>query len=155
MDIHLSLQNPTLAHHVPNEDTFTHWVKSTLNACIEAPNRPSIDICIRIVSCAESQALNDQFRNKNKPTNVLSFPNTPDPCFNDDSLGDIAICADLVASESQAMQRDLTHHWAHLTVHGVLHLLGYDHEHDDDADVMESKERTILAALGIPDPYME
>jgi len=96
------------------------------------------------------KALNGQFRGKPVPTNVLSFPA---PATAAPHLGDIALAYGVCAREAQAQEKSLAHHLLHLTTHGVLHLLGYDHETDADAEVMEALERDILAGLGVPDPY--
>ncbi|MBA3981050.1 MAG: rRNA maturation RNase YbeY, partial [Alcanivorax sp.] len=104
-----------------------------------------------------SQALNHDYRGKDAPTNVLSFPfEMPEGLtLSGDELilGDIALCADVIAREATEQGKPAAHHWAHMVVHGVLHLLGYDHVADDDAADMEALEVTILAGLGIPDPY--
>lgn len=94
--------------------------------------------------------LNEQFREKDQPTNVLSFPAPPNP---EDHLGDVALAYGVCAREAAEQGKPLSHHLQHLTVHGVLHLLGYDHISDDEAEVMEDLERSVLAGLGIPDPY--
>lgn len=94
--------------------------------------------------------LNAQFRDKDSSTNVLSFPAPPNP---EDHLGDVALAYGVCAREAAEQGKPLSHHLQHLTVHGVLHLLGYDHIGDDEAEVMEDLERAVLAGLGIPDPY--
>lgn len=100
---------------------------------------------------AEVQALNDRFRGKDRPTNVLSFP-APDSAR--PHLGDVVLAYGVCAAEAEAQGKTLADHLTHLTVHGVLHLLGHDHEDDAEAGVMEDHERTILAALGVSDPYL-
>ena len=97
--------------------------------------------------------LNETFRHKTGPTNVLSFPNTPEMDSEDTSLGDIAICTMIVEQEAHAKSITTASHWAHLTVHGLLHLLGYDHIDASDANTMETLETQILASLGIDNPY--
>ena len=94
--------------------------------------------------------LNERFRGKDSPTNVLSFPAPPNP---DDHLGDIALAHGVIAREAAEQGKPLSHHLQHLVIHGVLHLIGYDHERDEDAERMEALERQLLARLGIPDPY--
>lgn len=96
------------------------------------------------------QALNRDFRQKDKPTNVLSFPSPPNP---EDQIGDIALAYGVCAREAAEQGKPLGHHLQHLVAHGVLHLLGYDHEGDDEAEAMEALEREILAGLDVPDPY--
>ncbi len=106
------------------------------------------EITLRIVDAAESQALNHTWRGKNQPTNVLSFP------MNEAGyLGDIVICAPVVAAEAIEQQKSAKAHWAHMVVHGVLHLLGHDHIANDEAETMEALERKLLARLGFSDPY--
>lgn len=110
------------------------------------------ELTLRIVGLEEGRQLNSQWRGRDQATNVLAFP-LAEPDFEPRLLGDIVICAPVANAEcnSEAAAREA--HWAHLAIHGVLHLLGYDHERDSDAAVMESRERTILAELGYPDPY--
>ncbi|MBO9547089.1 rRNA maturation RNase YbeY [Caulobacter sp.] len=96
------------------------------------------------------QALNRDFRQKDKPTNVLSFPSPPNP---EGQIGDIALAYGVCAREAAEQGKPLGHHLQHLVAHGVLHLLGYDHEGDDEAEAMEALEREILAGLDVPDPY--
>ena len=106
------------------------------------------EICIRIVDSAESQSLNKQFRGKDKPTNVLSFP------FEEEHyLGDLALCHPVIQAEAQAQNKPIHAHYQHLLIHGVLHLLGFDHENDADAAEMEQIEIELLAALHIANPY--
>jgi len=124
------------------------------------------DLGIRVVGPAESRRLNARYRGKDKPTNVLSFPPAPlpatasaagagrDPRGGDARpLGDLVICAQVVRSEAQEQKKPLRAHWAHLVVHGALHLIGYDHEHDAQAKRMERREIAILRRLGFANPY--
>lgn len=108
------------------------------------------DITILLTDDASVRQLNAQFRGQDTPTNVLSFPAQPNP---ERHLGDIALAFGVCAREAAEQGKPFTHHLQHLTVHGVLHLLGYDHIGDDEAEVMEDLERTVLAGLGVPDPY--
>lgn len=114
------------------------------------------ELTIRIVDEVESAQLNSRYRGKDYATNVLSFPYESEG-FEETSdgpaLGDLAICAPVVAREAEEQGKDPRAHWAHMVVHGVLHLLGRDHETDAEAELMEGEERKILAALGFPDPY--
>jgi len=110
------------------------------------------ELAIRIVDAVESQDLNFRYRHKNKPTNVLSFPYDGET-FGVPMWGDIVICAAVVEAEAREQGKHLRAHWAHMVVHGCLHLLGYDHQTDAEAEVMERHERSILAGLGFPDPY--
>lgn len=107
-------------------------------------------LSIRVVGTAESRRLNRTWRGKDKPTNVLSFPA---PATQSPLLGDLAICAPVVAREAREQGKSAQAHWAHMVVHGVLHLLGYDHELDRDAAVMEARETALLANFGYANPY--
>jgi len=115
-----------------------------------------VNLSLRIVSAAESQQLNNDYRGKNKPTNVLSFPmqlneNIPMPEI---MLGDLAICSEVVINEASQQQKALQSHWAHILIHGMLHLQGFDHVEDDEADKMEKLEIQIMQQLGFPNPYL-
>lgn len=127
---------------------FEQWVSGALTG-----RKTEGEVCICIVSPEESQQLNNDYRGKDKPTNVLSFPFEAPPEIPVSLLGDLAICADVVASEAQEQGKPLRNHWAHMTIHGVLHLIGYDHIKDADAEAMEALEVEILASLDIPNPY--
>jgi probable rRNA maturation factor len=115
----------------------------------------TVELAIRVVRPVESAALNLRYRHRPGPTNVLSFPLATPPGLPLRLLGDLVICAALVQVEAAQQSKPERHHWAHLVVHGVLHLLGYDHLGEADAATMEAREREILAGLGIPDPYRE
>lgn len=135
------------AEPAPDDEDLSRAVAAAL-----AGRRDQAELCLRLVDEAESAALNHRYRGRSGPTNVLSFPcdaALPD-CH---LLGDLVICAPLVAREARAQDKAVADHWAHLTIHGVLHLLGYDHVEDADADIMENEERAVLAGLGIADPY--
>ncbi|MBT0588095.1 rRNA maturation RNase YbeY [Alteromonas oceanisediminis] len=136
---------------VPDDATLAIWIDSVL-AYAGIDNK---EITVRFVSSAESQQLNDQFRGKDKPTNVLSFPFECPPEVNIPLLGDLVICADVVEQEAREQGKPLDHHYAHLTLHGVLHLLGYDHIEEQQAQEMERLETQLLAKLGIDDPYQD
>jgi len=114
------------------------------------------ELTLRIVGNAESRALNHRYRGKDKPTNVLSFPATASVGERDTAdraLGDLVLCAPVIAREAREQKKTLRAHWAHMIVHGCLHLRGYDHEAARDAAKMEARERKILKGLGFPDPY--
>ncbi len=117
----------------------------------------AVDVCIRVVDEAESRALNDKFRQQDKPTNVLSFPAEvviPESEADIDRiLGDLVICDTVVRREAQSQKKRVHHHYAHMVVHGMLHLYGHDHVDAEEADVMEDIEREILERLGVADPY--
>lgn len=111
------------------------------------------EVCIKIIDTAESQCLNKTYRSKDKPTNVLSFPSEVPDFVESTHIGDLAICAEVVEQEAQVQNKPIEHHWAHMTIHGVLHLLGYDHIENDEAEEMEALEIELLSWLGIADPY--
>jgi probable rRNA maturation factor len=125
-----------------------HIRRAAARALLNKPDRAGI-VTILLTGDTALKDLNTRFRGKPKPTNVLSFP----AAGGDDYLGDIAIAYGVTATEAQAAQKPFAHHAAHLAIHGVLHLLGYDHETEADAAVMEPLEIAILAAMKIPDPY--
>lgn len=117
--------------------------------------RDRCELTIRIVGEAESRRLNRDYRNVDRPTNVLSFPcDLPtDVDGGGDLLGDLVICAPVVEREADEQGRSRESHYAHMVIHGVLHLLGYDHQAEDEAQAMETLESSILGRLGYPDPY--
>ncbi len=137
---------------VPAAVSFRKWVTAALKGRIR-----EADLAIRLVDTKEGCALNHHYRGKDYATNVLSFPaELPEGLPKGVKLplmGDLVICAPVVAREAQEQGKTLAAHYAHLTVHGVLHLLGWDHEDDKEAEAMEQLEREILAELGIADPY--
>lgn len=135
---------------LPSEEQFQHWVSSALKDQLEEG-----EICIRVVSPEESQTLNSTYRGKDKPTNVLSFPFEVPEGIPLILLGDLVICAEVVATEAEEQNKALFDHWAHMVVHGCLHLIGFDHINDADAEEMENLERQILATLDIADPYRD
>jgi probable rRNA maturation factor len=126
---------------VPAPRSLRRWAQLALG-------RLRGELTLRIVGAAESRALNRRYRGKDQPTNVLSFPYSMKPLS-----GDVVICASVVNREAREQGKPRPAHWAHMVVHGVLHLRGLDHIKSSEARVMESKERAILALLSIPDPY--
>lgn len=135
---------------LPAPASFRRWAEAALRG---ARYRRCAELAIRIVDEAEGLALNRDYRGRDYSTNVLSFPVEPPPGVRLDLIGDLAICAPVVEREAAEQGKPARDHWAHLTVHGVLHLLGHDHVREDQAQVMEDLETRILAGLGIPDPY--
>jgi probable rRNA maturation factor len=135
---------------LPAPASFRQWVAAALRG---ARRRKPAEVAIRIVGANEGQALNRDYRGKDYATNVLSFPAELPPGVDLPLIGDLAICAPVVAREAAEQGKKPRDHWAHLTVHGTLHLLGYDHIEDAEAEAMEALETRILAGLGITDPY--
>jgi probable rRNA maturation factor len=133
---------------IPEEDTIRQWV---LHALPE--HKKDSELTIRVVDEAEITALNRQYRGKDGATNVLSFPYEAIPGVATDLLGDIVICAPVVASEAVVQDKPLEAHWAHMVIHGVLHLLDYDHHQDAEAHKMEAREAELLDRLGFANPY--
>lgn len=153
--MHIEFQRDVEAEHIPEEQCFALWIETAMRHIPEQVPEEQQAIVIRIVSREESAELNETFRHKSGPTNVLAFEDKPLAGLTPDTLGDLAICADVVAAEAQAQHKDLQAHWAHLVIHGFLHLMGYDHLEEDQAEHMEQQEIVILQALGYPNPYAE
>ncbi len=149
MSIILDLQLASTADNLPGEDLIQQWLEAAI-----LPFQAEAEVTVRIVDEAESQQLNFDYREKNKPTNVLSFPFQCPPGVELPLLGDLVICAQVVAREAAEQNKTLTAHWAHMVVHGSLHLLGFDHINEEDATEMEAEEIQILAELGFADPYV-
>lgn len=153
MNVRVDVQFACDGAAVPSVDIMTSWVT---RAVAEVGGVPNAEISVRVVDADEMQELNRDYRNKDKVTNVLSFPAGPVTGMPDGEpllLGDIVICASVVHDEAAAQAKTDRDHWAHLLVHGALHLLGFDHETDDEAAAMEALETRILAAHGVADPY--
>jgi len=134
----------------PDQQQIQLWVDTALDDYGQ-----DTEIVVRIVDEQESAELNEQYRHKSGPTNILSFPVDLPEGIELDLLGDLVICAPVVEKEALEQDKLLAHHWAHIIVHGVLHLLGYDHIDDDEAELMENKEIAILNKLHINNPYTE
>jgi probable rRNA maturation factor len=135
---------------VPAAASFRRWVDAALRG---ARRRKRTELSIRLVDVDEGRALNLAYRGKDYATNVLSFPVELPPGVRSPLIGDLAICAPVVQREAAEQHKRERDHWAHLTVHGVLHLLGHDHLDEAEAEAMEALETRILAGLGIADPY--
>lgn len=138
---------------IPPEEDFRHWVNTAM--ALLASRNGKRALAIRIIDEAESASLNTTYRGRQGATNVLSFPASPELPSQLGILGDLAICAPVVAREAREQGKAVRAHWAHMTVHGVLHLNGYDHEEPAAADEMENLEILILRELNFPDPYEE
>jgi probable rRNA maturation factor len=149
-EIYVEIQREVDGSELPSDADFEHWVALALNG-----QRDEAEVCIRLVDPQESQMLNATYRGKDKPTNVLSFPFEAPPGIPTEILGDLAICAEVVAQEAAEQKKPLSNHWAHMVIHGILHLIGFDHINEADAEQMESLEIQLLAQLNIPDPYFE
>lgn len=132
----------------PDDAAFARWVGAAL-----AGRREQAIVSLRIVDAEEGRALNARWRGRDGPTNVLSFPAELPEELGLPLLGDLVLCAPVVLREAAEQGKTEQAHWAHLVVHGVLHLLGMDHQDDAEAEAMEAVERAVLAALGIADPY--
>ncbi len=168
MKLAVTVQVASSRRGVPHARSFNRWAQA---ACAPYLPRASknqqgrdLALTIRVVGAAESRRLNRTWRAKDKPTNVLSFPAAPlapgkngvpsrFPAKEFSELGDLAICAPVVAREAKEQGKPAQAHWAHMVVHGVLHLLGFDHENDRDATAMEAREVKILAQFGYDNPY--
>ncbi|AMX01972.1 rRNA maturation RNase YbeY [Microbulbifer thermotolerans] len=148
IDLQLEVQRASCCVNLPSDEKIRTWVTAAL-----AGRRDEAELTVRIVDADESRQLNGQYRGKDRPTNVLSFPADLPSDINLPLLGDLVICAPVVAQEADEQHKALSAHWAHMVVHGTLHLLGYDHVEDADAEVMEKLETGLLAGLGYPDPY--
>ena len=134
---------------LPTTEQIEQWATAAVQ-----PQSDEVEMTVRIVDEAESHALNLNYRGKDRPTNVLSFPfECPDE-VELPLLGDLVICRQVVEREAQEQEKPLMAHWAHMVVHGSLHLLGYDHIEDDEAEEMESLETQIMTGLGFADPYL-
>lgn len=148
--VSITLQNATQIKPTPTRAQFMRWVQATLDG-----QRDDAEVTIRIVDEAEGRVLNRTWRKKDYPTNVLSFAAGLPPGIQSRLLGDLVICAPVVLREAAEQHKPPAAHWAHLVVHGTLHLLGHDHETTSEARAMEALEIAILAKLGFPDPYLD
>ncbi|MDN4628410.1 rRNA maturation RNase YbeY [Erwinia sp. DT-104] len=146
LDLQLACEQP---EGLPAEADFQRWLEAVLPQFQEES-----EVTIRVVDEAESRELNHTYRSKDKPTNVLSFPFEAPPGIELPLLGDLIICRQVVEQEAAEQEKPLLAHWAHMVIHGSLHLLGYDHIEDDEAEEMEAIETEIMLALGYADPYI-
>jgi probable rRNA maturation factor len=152
-ELELAVLRESQALNLPSDASLRDWAAAAVGDAVPA------SLAIRLVDADESERLNRKYRSKSRPTNVLSFP-TELPgevlaALPARPLGDLVLCAPLVAAEAAEQGKSEAHHWAHLVVHGVLHLRGYDHETAAEAEAMEALEAELLASMGIPDPYEE
>ncbi|HEX7046437.1 MAG TPA: rRNA maturation RNase YbeY [Gammaproteobacteria bacterium] len=152
MTLQLDLQVASEADGVPDSTDFSRWAAAALEG--RGPSRGA-ELAIRVVDEAEGRTLNRDYRDRDYATNVLSFRAELPEDLGLQLLGDLVICAPVVAREAAEQGKPELAHWAHLTVHGCLHLLGFDHEADAEAEIMEALETQIMGRLGYPDPYQE
>ena len=146
VDLQIATEN---LEGLPTEEQITQWATAAVQ-----PEGDEVEMTVRIVDEDESHELNLTYRGKDRPTNVLSFPfECPDE-VELPLLGDLVICRQVVEREAAEQEKPLMAHWAHMVVHGSLHLLGYDHIEDDEAEEMESLETQIMQGLGFDDPYL-
>ncbi len=156
MQLFLDLQTATESAALPRKSRLELWVKTTLIIAAEHSHQPlkkAYELTIRVVDKAEVQQLNLSYRHQEKPTNVLSFPFEAPPQVSLPLLGDLVICQAVVEEEALQQQISPESHWAHMVVHGTLHLLDYDHLDDQQAEEMESLEIKVLQQLGYSNPY--
>ncbi len=155
MNVQVDVQQAADETSALSSTDISRWVARVLEA---TGRNAGAELSVRIVNAAEMQQLNNEFRAKDMPTNVLSFPAGDIAGLPVDTvapLGDLVICASVVADEAKAQGKRLDDHWAHMIVHGTLHLLGFDHENDDEAADMEGREIEILRTHGVANPYGE
>ena len=148
--IDLDLQIACEFDDLPSEAQFSLWANAALKNL-----KPDAEMTIRISDAQESQQLNSEYRSKDKPTNVLSFEFEAPPGIDLPLIGDLVICPEIVKKESIEQEKTFHNHFAHMVVHGCLHLLGFDHIDKDEANEMESLEKQILSGLAIDDPYRD
>jgi probable rRNA maturation factor len=146
LDLQLAVEDES---QLPSKLEFQSWLDQTISQF-----QPDAELTVRIVDSKESHQLNFDYRGKDKPTNVLSFPFEAPPGVEINLLGDLVICKQVVEDEAIQQHKPLLAHWAHMIVHGSLHLLGYDHIQDDEAEEMESIETEIMQSMGFEDPYI-
>jgi probable rRNA maturation factor len=153
--VEIEVQYATTRAGIPHAASLRSWAQAALAHARTRRRGRVQSVTLRIVATAEGRRLNRAWRGKDKPTNVLSFPSgqTLAPGGEPESLGDIVICAPVIHREAAEQGKAARAHWAHMVVHGILHLLGYDHESELDAVIMEALERKLLARAGFPDPY--
>lgn len=150
MALDLTIQHASVIKDCPSQDQIQSWTTLALDQTYK-----TTEITIRIVDEKESADLNQRYRNKSGSTNVLSFPYEREEGENPKLIGDIVICAPVVTQEATEQGKDILSHWAHMVIHGTLHLMGYDHINEHEAETMESIELGLMKKLGFADPYLE
>lgn len=149
MKLHLDVQYACTQRGLPGKAAIARWARAALSGV----RRKNVELAVRIVGNAEGARLNARYRGKPGPTNVLSFPCQDRLGRRRGLLGDVVICAPRVAREARAQNKPETAHWAHMVVHAIMHLRGYDHATRAAAEIMEAREIRVLKKLGFPDPY--
>ena len=149
-NVFIDIQIASDSQRLPSEQDFQQWAEAAVGS-----HRDEAEISLRIVDTEEGAELNQQWRQKQGPTNVLSFPSELPAELELPLLGDLVVCAPVVEREAGEQKKSLQAHWAHMIIHGTLHLLGYDHIGDSEAEAMEALETEIVKSLGFPDPYAE
>ena len=153
--IDLDIQNPDNISISPSLEELSLWANTAIKIASNNTDDTNFDMTLRIVGETEGKDLNKTYRDKKNATNVLSFPFEAPENIEINLLGDIVICAPVVEKEAQTQHKSPQSHWAHLTIHGTLHLLGFDHVDDNDADIMENLEISAMVSLGFTDPYQD
>jgi probable rRNA maturation factor len=151
MNLALDIDNASSCSRVPNEKLVYQWICAALEE--QTTGQEDVELSVRIVDEQESAELNQRYRNKQGATNVLSFPADLPDSLQLPLLGDLVICAPVVEREAQQQEKTLDAHWAHMLIHGSLHLIGFDHIDDQDAEEMEKLETKIITGLNFPPPY--
>lgn len=146
----LELQNVSLHEYCPSVEQLQAWVD-----CVLSDPQQISEVVVRVVDEVESAELNQRYRHKTGPTNILSFPFEAPPGIESDLLGDLVLCAPVIEREALQQGKPIEHHWAHITIHGILHLIGYDHIDEHEAEEMEALEIRLLKTLNIANPYEE
>lgn len=147
----IDIESNSTSQCIPDAGLLESWI----SAALRSQRLEEAEVSLYIVDEDESQELNAQYRGKDKPTNVLSFPADIPEEVGIPLLGDLVVCAPVVEREASEQSKSLEAHWAHMLVHGCLHLLGFDHVLDDEAEAMEALETEIITGLGFPAPYQE
>jgi len=161
LTVFLNIDQSVDSLYVPAEAQLTAWIEHAIKGAPGIDDSTHYEVSLSIVDEAAIQTLNRNYRSKDKPTNVLSFPSGMPVLHGEDdgaaqqALGDIIVCQPIIAAEAAAQNKPIEHHWAHMMVHSVLHLVGHDHVQSDEADAMEALEVQLLDALAIPNPYQQ
>ncbi|PCJ14337.1 MAG: rRNA maturation RNase YbeY [Gammaproteobacteria bacterium] len=153
-DIVVDIQTDLIEHYHPSADEISTWVGIVLTST-NNNHFQHVEVSLKIVEEQEGAALNQQYRGKPGPTNILSFPLDPPKEIPFAHLGDLVVCAPVVEAEAIQQQKSASQHWTHMIIHGILHLLGFDHINDKEAEIMESLEIDLMQQLGLPNPYIE